>query len=132
MPQGFAVSQASKTEVICAYGTAPVEIPAVAATPGWQVIGEFYLPIDCFAQVDMLALVSDASLVCRVRLYNMTPGEVGPVSGSVVSTSSTTSARVLSGTVNLGGDRVYQYQAECTGHAADHDHFAANTTATLS
>src|SRR5574338_1357752 len=134
MPQGFALTNASSIEVIAAYAAPQTTVMAVAATPGWQVLGAFYLPKSCSARIDALMMVSDASLTCRVRLYDATPGAMTPsarvVSGSV-STQSTTMVRQLGPTVSLTGGRLYQLQCEVTGGSGV-DFFGVVPTATIS
>jgi hypothetical protein len=128
MPQGFALESASSAEVIAAYSTAQTPVPAVAESPGWHVLGEFHLPKSTAARLDAIALVSAEGLTCRARLFDRTAAAV--VSGAVVSITSLTSVRALSGVVQLIGNHRYQVQAECTGDTGD-DQFAVVHTATI-
>jgi hypothetical protein len=130
MPEGFALEAASSIEVIAAYSAAPATIQSVAATPGWHVVGEFYLPKSCDARLDVILSVSDSSLVARARLYDLGATPPAAVSGTVVSTSSETPSRLLSGVVTLTGSRRYQIQVECTGGTAETD-FAVFQTGTI-
>lgn len=121
MPEGFALTAASTVEVIAAYSTPQTTVLAVAATPGWQVLGAFYMPKSAQARIDALMMVSDASLTCRVRLYDATPGAV---SGSRIvpgyaSTQSLTTIRRFGPLVSLVGGKTYQLQCEVTGDEGD-------------
>jgi hypothetical protein len=113
--QGFALTQEQIIEVLSVYATAERQIDAVAATPGWNVIGAFFMPATAVIRVDLLGSVSHASLTLRVRLYCVSPGSVGVVSGSEASLNSLTDVQVFSGNVELTGKRNYQFQAEVTG-----------------
>lgn len=113
--QGAALTPAPSTEVVTAYAAPPFLVPAVEESPGWHVIGAFSLPLSVNARVHVLGCVSDEDLTLRVRLYCITEGSVGIVSGSTVTITSTTPVEQHSGVVGLTGGRDYQYQAECTG-----------------
>lgn len=128
--QGLALTPEQIIEILSVYATANIEIDAVAASPGWNVIGAFTMPATFPVLVDALGAVSDASLVLRVRLYDITPGSVGAVSGSVAQLNSTTDVQVFSGLITLTGGHVYQFQAEVTGAAGD-GFFGAVRRATL-
>lgn len=128
MPQGFELTTEDILEVIAAYSSPQATIPSVAATPGWQVVGGFFLSDNVSCQLDAIASVTDDSLVCRLRLFDLTA--VAEVSGSRAQTSETVPTRVLSGIVSIQGNRNYQIQAECTGGVAD-SLFAVVTTATI-
>lgn len=134
MPQGFALTTASSIEVVAAYAAPQTVVPAVAATPGWQVLGAFYLPKSCSARLDALAMVSHASLTCRVRLYDVTDDASLTATARViaggVSTSSTAPVRQLGGVVSLRAGHTYQIQAEVTGNAGD-TYFGVVPTATI-
>lgn len=134
MPQGFALTNASTTEVIAAYSAPQTVIPAVPSTPGWQAIGAFYLPKSCAARLDALLMVSDTSLTCRVRLFDVTPDASIEASDRViaggVSSSSTAPVRQLGGVVSLIGGHTYQIQAEVIGDEGD-EFFGVVTTATI-
>jgi hypothetical protein len=114
---GFALTQEQIIEILSVYATAEQYLDAVAATPGWYVIGGFTMPATASLRTDVLGSVSDASLTERVRLYCVTPGSVGVVSGSEASLNSLTDVRAFSGVISLTGGRVYQFQAEVTGNA---------------
>lgn len=90
---------------------------AVAATPGWEVIGAFTPASTASAPLDVIGAVSDASLTLRVRLYCVTAGSVGVVADSTVSITSTVDLAASSASLALTGGRTYQYQAEVTGNA---------------
>lgn len=128
MPQGFAVESATSVEIVAAWTTPATVVSAVAASPGWRVIGEYYLPKSCAARLDVVHLVSAVGLTSRVRLWDTLDGAVpGSVeTGAVVPT------RSLGGMVQLTGGRTYQIQAECTGAAPAYDKFSAVLAATIS
>lgn len=131
--QGFALTTASSLEIISAYAATNTVIRAVAATPGWTVVGAFYLPKSASARIDALMMVSDASLTCRVRLYDATAGAIAAASRVVpgyVTTQSLTAVRQLGPVVSLTGGHLYQFQAEVTGDAGD-EFFGMVPTATL-
>ena len=115
--QGFALTQEQVIELLSVYATAEQYLEAVAVTPGWYVIGGFPMPADADVQVDVIGAVSDAALALRVRLYDVTDGEVAAVSGSEATTSETTDTQFFSGVVTLQGGHLYQWQAEVTGGA---------------
>ena len=116
--QGFALTLEQIIEIISVYATADQTIDAVAATPGWHVIGAFKMPASFNVQIDVIGSVSDAPLVLNVRLFDVTPGSVGPVSGSTASTTSESDVPFTSGVVGLLGGHTYQFQAETTGGAS--------------
>ncbi len=128
--QGFALTQDQITEVLSVYATAEEYVDAVAATPGWTVIGGFLMPASVNVLVDILGAVSDVSLTLRVRLYDITTGSVGIVSGSTASLTSTTDAQAFSGVVTLTGGHTYQFQMEVTGNAGS-GFFGVTRRATL-
>ncbi len=115
--QGFALTTEQIIEVLSVYATAEQYIDAVAATPGWYVIGGFSMPASADVRVDLIGSVSAASLTVRVRLFCVTTGAVGAVSGSEAQLSSTLDTQAFSGVVSLVGGRAYQLQAEVTGFA---------------
>ena len=117
--QGLALTTEQIIEILSVYATAERIIDAVAATPGWHVIGAFSMPASADVLVDAMGSVSDdASLTLRVRLFDITPGSVGPVSGSLASTTSETDVKFTSGVITLTGGHLYQFQAEVTGGAS--------------
>lgn len=115
--QGLALTTEQIIEILSVYATADQAIDAVAATPGWNVIGAFTMPASADVLVDLLGSVSNASLTLKVRLYCVTPTHVGVVSGSTAQIDSTTDVQAFSGVVSLVGGRAYQFQAEVTGAA---------------
>lgn len=118
MPQGFALTKAASLEVIAAYASPQAIIDAVEETPGWQVLGAFYLPKSTQARLDALMMVSDDALVCRVRLYDATPGTIAAATRVVpgfATTQSKTMLRRLGPVVTLTGGHLYQIQCEVTG-----------------
>lgn len=135
MPQGFALTSASSVEIVAAYAAPQSVVPAVEESPGWQVLGAFYLPRSCNARLDALMMVSDASLTCRCRLFDATEDSSLSADDRVipgdVSTSSITPVRQLGGVVALRAGHTYQIQAEATGDVGD-EFFATVITATIS
>lgn len=115
--QGFALTLEQIIEIISVYATAEQYIDAVAATPGWYVIGGFPMPATADIRLDMIGSVSDPSLTLRSRLYCVTPGAVGIVSGSEVTLNSTNDTEAFSGVFTLTAGRIYEFQAEVTGNA---------------
>jgi hypothetical protein len=130
MPSGFALEEATTTEVIAAYSAPAATFQAVSATPGWYVAGEFYLPQSCDARLDVIMSVSDSGLTARARLFDLSSTPPAAVSGASVSTTSETPSRSLSGVVSLTGAHRYQIQVECTGGTGNED-FAAFQTGTI-
>jgi hypothetical protein len=117
---GFALTTEQIIEILSAYSAPSQEIEAVAATPGWHVIGALRMPVTFDGlQLTAIGSVSDASLTMRVRLYCITPGFVGPVSGASLTIASTTDVSAESGLFDLVGQRLYQFQAEVTGDVGD-------------
>lgn len=121
MPSGMAVEEAATLEVLAAWVAPKTVVPAVAATPGWHVIGEYYLPSSTLARLEAILSVSASGLTANVRLWDMSANAA--ISGAVAASTSTTTARQLSGRVNLTGNRRFQIQMECTG-AIGEDKFA--------
>ena len=115
--QGLELTTEQIIEILSVYATAEQYLEAVAATPGWNVIGAFTMPASAELRVDMIGSVSDAGLALRVRLYDITAGSVGAVSGSTAQLNSTTDTQAYSGVVELVGGHKYQFQAEVTGLA---------------
>jgi hypothetical protein len=122
MPQGFALESAASVEVIAAYSAPQIQIPAVSESPGWRVVGAFYLPKSAKCRLDILALVSDPSLTLHARLYELKTGTQGAnqvVTGALVQTQSIVPKRSLSSVVSLVGNRNYQIHIEVTGGAGE-------------
>lgn len=117
--KGFGLTYEQIIEVLSVYATAEQQIAAVAASPGWHVLGTFTMPASAPLITDVFASVTDASLVCRVRLYDITPGSVGEVSGSRAETNATQDTQVFSGVITLTGGHIYQWQAEVVGASGD-------------
>lgn len=115
--QGLELTTEQIIEILSVYATAEQYIDAVAATPGWTVIGAFTMPATADVLVDVLGSVSNVALALRVRIYDITPGSVGAVSGSTAQLNSTTDTQAYSGVVSLVGGHKYQFQAEVTGLA---------------
>jgi hypothetical protein len=65
--------------------------------------------------LEAILLVSQGALTGRVHLYDTVAAAV--VTGSTVTTTSTTDSRQVSGNIAgaLTAGRIYQFRAECTG-----------------
>jgi hypothetical protein len=113
---GFALEKAGTVEVVAAWTVPQRVITAVAVAPGWNSLGEFYLPKSCDAKLDVVAFVAASGLTFTARLWDTTAKAA--VNGSV-STTSQAPTRLLGETVTLTGDRTYQLQVQCVGSAGD-------------
>jgi hypothetical protein len=128
--QGFQLTTEQVIEILSVYATADLRLEAVATTPGWNVIGAFTMPASATLRLDLLGAVSDLSLTLRVRLYCVTTGYVGPVSGSDATLASLVESQAFSGNIDLVGGLLYQFQAEVTG-AVGTPYFGVVRRATL-
>jgi hypothetical protein len=117
--KGFGLTYEQIVEVLSVYATAEQQIAAVDDSPGWHVLGTFTMPASAQLVTDVFASVTDSSLLCRVRLYDITPGFVGEVSGSRAETNATHDNQVWSGVITLEGGHIYQWQAEVVGDSGD-------------
>lgn len=124
---GFAVEKTTSLEIIAAWVAPKIVVPAVATSPGWYVMGEYYLPKSTMAQLDVVGCVSHASLTLRARLWDTTANAVVP--GGVTITS-LAGVRAKGAKVELTGGRTYQVQVECTGSTGE-DRFGVAETATI-
>jgi hypothetical protein len=111
--QGFALSSSPELEVLSAYSAPQDEIPAVAASPGWHVVGAFFLEGAATLKLELIGSVSDSALAMRARLFDLATNQ--PVSGILPTIVSETDVRVLSAAVELAGNRTFQIQVEVTG-----------------
>lgn len=125
---GIGLTASTQVEIIAAYSASHREILAVAATPGWYVVGAFQMTATAKARLELIGSVSDASLVLRARLFDVALGE--PVSGSTAQLSTVVDSRALSGMFSLAGPKLYQIQAEVTGGSGD-DKFGVMKSASL-
>lgn len=113
MPLGVGATTSPQVEVLSAYAATNQTVAAVAATPGWNVIGAFFMPGTALVRLDLFGSVSDAALSMRARLFDLSTAQ--PVSGSTVTITSLTDVRKLSAQFSLTGNRTYQIQLEVTG-----------------
>lgn len=111
--QSIATTTGARVEVISAYAATNQTVDAVDEVSAWNVIGSFYLPLTTSARVELVGLVSGAPLVLSMRLFDLTAA--APVSGTTVAVDGTAEERAVSGTVQLQGGRIYQFQAEVLG-----------------
>lgn len=113
MSQVFGTQQAPLVEIISGYASAQEDLLAVAATPGWHVVGAFFLKVTTPVRLQVVGSVSHPSLALRSRVFDL--ADAAPVSGSEVSLVSLVDARAISGSFTLQGGRVYQFQSEAVG-----------------
>jgi hypothetical protein len=125
--QTIALTTSPQVEIISAYATTNQTLPAVSASPGWYVLGAFFMPVTHDVRLETIGVVSHAGLTLRVRLFDLT--EAKPISGTLVELTELVDTRRRSGLVNLKGNRAYQVQAECIGGGPSG--FAVVKTATL-
>jgi len=111
--KGFATTSRPSLEILSAYAAGQDDIESVAATPGWQVVGAFYLPVSAALRLELIGSVSVGTLTMRTRLVDLSTNL--PISGTEASTTSTTETRSLSPIFELTGARSYQIQVEVTG-----------------
>lgn len=116
---GLALTTEQVIEILSLYATSQQPILAVAADPGWNVIGAFPMPTTADIRLDVIGSVSDPSLTMIARLYCVTPGFVGEVSGSRVQLTSMIDVEVFSSQFTLPGNMLYQVQVEVVGNAGD-------------
>lgn len=114
---GLALTAQQTIDILSLYATSQEPVLAVATEPGWTVIGGFPMSTSADIRLDVTGSVSDVSLVLNTRLYCITPGFVGEVSGSRVQLTGLIDTQVLSGKFTLFGGRLYQVQAEVVGNA---------------
>lgn len=127
---GHAVTKITQYEVVAAWSVPQKTIAAVSAAPGWECLGEYYLPSTVkAAKLDVVGFVSVTGLTLHVRLWDTTDNAA--VNGAVSTTSLLTPVRLLGEAVTLTGGRRYQIHAQCTG-AAGGTRFGVVTTATIS
>jgi hypothetical protein len=111
--KGIGLTSKPGIEVLSAYSTSQDDIESVAATPGWQVVGAFYLPSALDVHLEMHGSVSAGGLTMRAQFFDLLLN--APVAGAYAIITSTTDIRALSGLVTLLGNRSYQIQVEVTG-----------------
>lgn len=116
---GLALTTQQTVEILSLYSSSQFSIGAVTAAPGWNVVGTFPMPTTASIRLDLIGSVSDPSLVMTARIYCVTPGFVGQVSGSLVSLASMLDVEMFSGLFELVGGRLYQVQAQVVGGAGD-------------
>ena len=114
--QSIGLTGEAIVEVINGFTAAEQVVAAVAAEPGWTVVGALWVPVDVTAQLELIGLVTDAALAMTARLYNATDAAI--VSGTAVSTSSLVDERKVSGAVVVAGGKLYQVQVEVVGPVA--------------
>jgi predicted ABC-type sugar transport system permease subunit len=116
---GLALTTEKIIEILSLYSSASQPIVAVATAPGWHVVGAFPMPTTADIRLDLIGSVSNPALIMTARMFCVTPGSEGPVSGSSVQLSSTTSVQVFSGQFELVGNRLYEVHVQVVGFAGD-------------
>lgn len=115
MPQTVGLTPNAEVQIIAAYAAPTMAIAAVAATPGWIIVGAMVLGATWPARLSLIGSVSSAALTMRARLFDM--HLVEPVEGAGVELTSLTDVRLIGGEVLLRGARVYQIHVEVIGPA---------------
>lgn len=111
--KGFALTTVPGLQILSTYSAPQDDIESVAATPGWEVVGAFYLPIAAALRIELVGMLSAAGLTMRARVFDVTAA--APITTSYASISATTEARAVSGVLQLAGAHIYQLQVEVTG-----------------
>lgn len=103
-------------EVISPYAAPARAVDAVAASPGWTVAGTFRVPLDAAGRLEVVGLVSSASLTFRARIYDLTAAAV--LSGAYVEmVGPVVDTFGASGITAIPGGHLYQVQVEVVGAA---------------
>jgi hypothetical protein len=126
--QGLKLTQGPEVEILSAYAASHQEIAAVAATPGWYVIGVFYMIATSAVRLEIVGSVTHDSLTMKARLFDVGAAEV--VSGCAVELTGPVTNRRLSAPFSLPGAKLYQIQVEVTGSSGA-DRFGVLSTASL-
>ena len=113
------INLALATAIASNYAASAGSIPAVAAAPGWNVIGTFPVTKTRPVSLDVIGSVSDLSLTMTAQFYCVTPGSVGVVTGSTATIASLTDVETASGSAVLQSGRLYQIQEQIVGNAGD-------------
>lgn len=116
---GLALTTEQVIEILSMYSSSAQSIVAVVTEPGWNVIGAFPMPTTADIRLDVIGSVSDPALTMTARLYCVTPGSVGEVSGSRASIASAIDTEVFSAQFTLQGGCLYQVQVQVVGAAGD-------------
>jgi hypothetical protein len=126
--RGYSLQQEVDTEIVSAYAAASQSFPAVAAAPGWFVLGSFFLPKTVKTRLEFIGNLSSASISGEVKIVDSTTGL--DVSGSLIAFTLLTEVRYLSGVFEVLGQTPYSIVAQATG-AAGGDKFFSVRTASL-
>jgi len=127
MAEGLKLTAAEIIEVISTFTATEQAIPAVAASPGWYVVGAFKMRATMLVYLAGVVSVSHASLTLRARLFDL--GELLPVAIQL-STQSLVDVYASSGEAELVGGHVYQMQIEVVGNAGE-QYFGSMKSLTL-
>lgn len=115
----IALTKEETIEILSMYAVAEERTDAVATAPGWECIGGFPMLATADIRLEVLGSVSDASLVMTTRVYDITVGFEGPVTGSDVNISTVLDAQAFSGVFTLIGGHDYQVHCQVVGAAGD-------------
>ncbi len=110
-----AVTGGNLVAILSTFTATNQQLDAVDTPPAWYVIGAFYLPLGpVTVQVEAVGLISDDGSELKVRLFDVE--EAAPIEGSETEViDAMIDERVVSGSFELEGGRVYQMQAQCIG-----------------
>lgn len=115
----LALTDSERVEIISMFATASRRLDAVAVAPGWEVIGAFPMRVSASVRLSMIGSVSDASLTLSTKLYCVTPGAEGDVTGALVSrTGALVDVESFSGKFDLPAG-LYQVHAQIVGNVGD-------------
>lgn len=124
--QTIGLTPEPQIEIISCYAATNQQIEAVSATPGWFVVGAFYLNVSVdTGRLQIIGAVSDTDNDLNARLFDLTTGQV--VANSAVKIEEMIDTVDHSGVVSLVGGHLYQIQAEVIGPSG----FGVLKTATL-
>lgn len=111
--KGVKINEKPSLTILTAYVSSQEDIESIAATPGWQVVGAFHMPLTETIVLELIGFVATAGLTMRARLFDLSTNL--PIDTAYAQITSTTDSRNLSGPITLTGGRDYQLQVEVTG-----------------
>jgi hypothetical protein len=114
--EGLKLGPDELLEVITTFSATEQAVPAVAATPGWFVVGAFRMRASMRILLSAIVSVSDTALTLRGRLFDLTAAVPVPI---FLSTQSMVDEYVQSGPAELTGGHVYQMQVEVVGDGGE-------------
>jgi hypothetical protein len=110
--EGLKLGPDELLEVISTFSATEQAVPAVAASPGWFVVGAFRMRVTMRIVLSAIVSVSSTALTLRGRLFDMTAAAPVPI---FLSTASMVDAYVQSGPAELTGGHIFQMQVEVVG-----------------